>query len=508
MSDSATVQLSRDCGIEGIKRLTCSGKQDQDFIQRELICDFERGNNDPNDMKISAYNEIAHSPENIPSNNMESNKIESLVNQIEASVESSDDKYITSDLMMGDQPYDLKEESKNGDSKPSKNGKKIAGEPNKKLLSKQIMKIKSVETVEDVMMGDAPIDEPLPHSKKSNIEDLKKPADIKLSTSKSLVEQTAPPENRSRRETDEPIKTQIDNMTVSTEPSPKTSSNGIISKILHNSTNSGDHFVPPMLLVHHDNSTEKQKITENTNEKTVVESNDTFTIAPIQSGHRASSPLIDVLSTSTTAIDMNNSVDTSTSDGDNSTNDSIETSEISTTTHFPSVTSAVTTGIQQMPNEHHKTSIMMRPHAPKFGGEILFHAPVFATLKTSSDLLMTMATSLNSLNSSESEIPTEITSLSKSTTATLPSDAPTTASSSITLAEIADMTSQHPHLEIAKRSNGVTVPSKHQQKHDEEESKQHADFTNSNVDFSRYKPNRRRILTKPETHTYIQKIFG
>lgn len=114
-----------------------------------------------------------------------------------------------------------------------------------------------------------------------------------------------------------------------------------------------------------------------------------------------------------------------------------------------------------------------------------------------------VATKMESLNS------TELPSLLENTTnsiETSSSESNAIVDDTITSTTV-ESTSQIPHLEIAKRSNGVTVPSKHEQKTSEEQD-EHADFTNSNVDFQRYKPNRRRILTKPETHTYIQKIFG
>lgn len=102
MSDSATVELTRDCGLEGIKRLTCSGKQDQDLLQRELMCISEREiNNNENQLKDSIDEHSSDSFDQNASDNTESNHV---VNQIEASVEKPFNKFNLNEIMLGDEP--------------------------------------------------------------------------------------------------------------------------------------------------------------------------------------------------------------------------------------------------------------------------------------------------------------------------------------------------------------------------------------------------------------------
>lgn len=474
LSDSATIELSRDCGLEGVKRLTCSGKQDQDFIQRELMCMSEREHTDSYQFNEPVNDHISHMFENEPSNNMENNNLENLANQIEASVEKLNDKFNSNELMMGDQPIDIVAEE-NKENKRTKNGKKSVNEPRKKLPAKQLFKTKSGETLEDLMMADAPAEEVLPHNKKMMPSDLKRPEDINISNPKDSFDETATPENRNRRETDNPTPSRIETMAVSTEPNLK------LIKIMHNSSSNRDHFVPPMLLVHHENFTIKpQSVTGNPTE---------------------------LETTSSTTINKSefqqNTISTNL--------DEVTTSEASKSTQVTSVITSTVSNVQHLPNEHDppKTSIMMRPHAPKFGGEIMFRSPVLTTQKHLADVHTSTVTPPSNKPDliPQAEIDSDHQNLN------LTNEATTTESiviiNDLSTVTAFESTSEQSHLEIAKRSNGVTISSKkHQHKNEEKDTKQHADFTNSNVDFQRYKPNRKRILTKPETHTYIQKIFG
>lgn len=253
MADSATIELSRDCGTEGTKRLTCNGKQDQDLIQRELMCLSERDSSITSDNEMKATDDklaFEGVEETSKSDNTENNNIDKIANQIEASVDKVDDKISLDDVMMGDAPF-VPPEADN--IKPTKNVKKIASE---KPLKKQMRKMKT-ENKEELMMGDQaavdiPPEEILPHVKKVINDDPKNSAGI-LSTPKSVLEiQQTTVEVRSRRETENPIKL---NVSVATTVSPIKVEPDLAHTMAPLKEISRDHFIPPMLLVQHQNST-------------------------------------------------------------------------------------------------------------------------------------------------------------------------------------------------------------------------------------------------------------
>lgn len=381
-SDSVTIELFRDCGSEGVKRISCSGKQDQDYIQRELICKSEQGNSDTDGLSTGTL----HIFENTPSYNRENNNIDQFPDKS------------PNELMMGDQAFTD-------------------------------------------------------------------------SSTKTALNRTANREARSRRETENPSLSKIDNTTASTEPSSNVNSH---KNDLHNSSNSQDHFVPPMLLVHHDNSTEKPSDIMNVKSEAIQTTQDPTLLNE------------SISNTSSLVKEIPTSIDTE------------QATE-------PTPTSTVsTTIVPQISNEYPKSK-WGRPHAPKFGGEISFHAPILATMKAivsffNDELNLTFSTSTSYNLKMHNE------------TATIIQTPPEIYDAATTIPTIDEATTvEVDTVEIAKRSNGIPVPNKHQHKDSGDgnmEANEHADFTNADVDFQMYKPNRHRILTKPETHTYIQKIFG
>lgn len=549
IADSATIELSRDCGAEGMKRLTCNGKQDQDMIQRELMCLSERETfTSDNRMKPIIDETQSQRDDEISSqsDNTENNNIDKVANQIEASVvDKVGDKLDLDDIMLGDAPAAIasQEAIDDGDEiKPIKTVKKIAMEKPLKNNPKQMRKLKtSTEHKDELMMGDqaaivpnvdVAAEEILPHVKKM----------IEVSTTpRSVLEngQTTTAA-RSRRETEIPTKTNV------SAPTPTTESNTIVkseseivqSKILYKDT-SFNYFIPPMLLVQHQNSTalppmiaaaaaaaadvgaEKQ-----TNELT---SSTTESIHDGTQMTSSSTSSTQVPTTISSSVETSSSVLTTIASVSNITQETSTTAAAAT----PTTPISTTTHLQNLP-DFPKTNLM-RPHAPKFGGEISFHAPAI-TLTTEKVPIDAVATANDSNSTPEtgnttaivSTILTENATQANSNEDNSSSSVSTTVKSTELTTEAANMANEPttvpdvPRLEVAKRSNSAINTDKHQHKEKQQEqqhkssthqqtdeaNKKHADFTNSNLDYERYKPNRKRILTKPETHTYIQKIFG
>ncbi|XP_053661026.1 uncharacterized protein LOC128710008 [Anopheles marshallii] len=121
MSDSGTVQLSRDCGESGTKHITCQGKQDRDSVIEQLQCSDEEDLasaltiDKTNQLMIDANSLATASATRRPpqqsilehdiltvvsSNDEESNnKIEVNPNQIEDTVKNVINKFNLQDLM-------------------------------------------------------------------------------------------------------------------------------------------------------------------------------------------------------------------------------------------------------------------------------------------------------------------------------------------------------------------------------------------------------------------------
>lgn len=521
IADSATIELSRDCGSEGIKRLTCNGKQDQDLIQRELMCMSERESiTNDNEMKVAA--DAIETPSDVigdddvtaaQSDNLENNNIDKMANQIEASADKINDKFNLDETMMGDAPIASQEAD---DVKPVKNTKKFASDKPLKTQPKQLRKAKN-EQKDDMMMGDQPIEEILPHVKKTINEKIKEPIEI-TATPKSLTEIMQTTIGiRNRRETEMPFKTSTAKPT--TETSITNESNTILLKASHKEI-THDHFIPPMLLVQHQNSTQAPA----TDADTTTLSANVSTSESIQQSSTQQVPTTTNLSDLTTissTIEISSTVLITSTPISTAAQEVTTVSSTSTSTHGASI------------HEHTKPHMMSRPHAPKFGGEISYHAP--STVKPPVENVQgneTISVTPSANSSENANIAENVTSPYDSGSTTIKPTESTTeitqaingtvtsaASASVTAAPV---TTDGTFVEVAKRSNYAVDSDKHQQKHQhkqdpsktemhlptDDEHTNHADFTNSDPDFKQYKPNRKRILTKPETHTYIQKIFG
>lgn len=518
IADSATIELSRDCGAEGIKRLTCNGKQDQDLIQRELMCLLERETiTSDNEMRAAAAAaaELAVTAEELSSENVEvasqsdnseNNNIDKIANQIEASVDKVGDKFNLDEAMMGDAPIAESHEAEDI-AKPMKNSKKIASEKPLKNQPKQMRKVK-----DELMMGDqpAPVDEILPHVKKVIYGDMQKSDEEITTTQKSVLEiQQTTVEVRSRRETENPVKPKISATT--TESNIKTESD--VNHAPHKEI-TRDHFIPPMLLVQHQNSTLTPLA------PTVAQETTTATVLSItpESNHQDNQ----TSSKQQTQVPTTTNDLTTISSGVEISSTILTTMASNTATEESTTTISSTVSPIHTPHEPSKT--IMRPHAPKFGGEIMYHAPNLpTTAKPLADLVQVnqmnpVSEIANANHRSVAGANGSVSSVDVGGSSTVK---PTEAIVETTEA-INEMVTEAHHLDVAKRSNSAVTVDKHQHKPEQQQhhkpdfrkhsddmnATHHADFTNSNLDYQNYKPNRKRILTKPETHTFIQKVFG
>uniref|UniRef100_A0A182IMW1 Uncharacterized protein n=1 Tax=Anopheles atroparvus TaxID=41427 RepID=A0A182IMW1_ANOAO len=126
MSDSGTVQLSRDCGESGTKHISCQGKQDRDSIVEQLQCSDEEDllasvlatENNGNQLPVAQQTDgaptrrphlqqpiLEHDILTVVSGNDEDsvNNIEVNPNQIEDTVKNVINKFNLQDLMRSEQ---------------------------------------------------------------------------------------------------------------------------------------------------------------------------------------------------------------------------------------------------------------------------------------------------------------------------------------------------------------------------------------------------------------------
>lgn len=166
-SDSATVELSRDCGEEGTRRMTCRGKQDRDFIMNELACIDEADTmNMDNTIKPStdsltdSHKKSLELIETVPSDNNEDNTIDlQHANQIESFPEKDTEKFNVEEIMFGDQPYTPEYLTTEKDAeliKPTKLNKKQLAKDKYSKKNAKMTKDVSVTPDDEMMMGDQP----------------------------------------------------------------------------------------------------------------------------------------------------------------------------------------------------------------------------------------------------------------------------------------------------------------------------------------------------------------
>lgn len=618
MSDSGTVELSRDCGEEGTRHMPCRGRADHEAILNELNCIDGSSSTTVTESTVtltttttksrttpsaeipastSVNKEILHLEDktfnlkkSLSIENAEDNNIDNNISQIETPAERHRPAKISiEDFMMGDQPS-IEMQGHNLDREMV--AKKIIREMPKKVqakdkwLKKQYTKVLKLKknNDEEIMLGDQPIaDEmkPLPHTKKSLAIDLKhhvEPTDpprssedmIKLETVTTSSTTVAPissstAETRLRRETE--ISPDDQNVTgMSTHiPTTETSLNTVnvhppkISSSLqkpHHSHNDGitaitshdvkekldvhesiDHFIPPMLLVRTKFTTSSRSHTESPiqdeitvlttlkaephNEDTSTMANHIQTSAPVSSTTETSTTTL--LATSTEAVPpftittsapkdvsmLAEATETILNVQEDTSN--VVNSSITTTTTTESINQPLSTVSTPHSIEHHTVEASETAHTivadlPKFRQP---HAP-----QRTAELLIRPSSNIES-NTATTELPSitptngatpfandiSVTTLDQTASNIQHSDETTMSSSHVT-----DNLS-NPSTSPYASSDSTTGLGSEGTFSSTEDNDNVSDFTNAN-NFQPYRPNRRRTLTKPETHNYMKKILG
>lgn len=625
MSDSGTVELSRDCGEEGTRHMPCHGKEDRNTILSELTCIDDTDIND-NSLKQSAdqlgdiHQKSVELIKSVPSDNKEDNNINGVIDD-GAKIESKSSdrlKLNLDDVMMGDQPIPTADEKV--DSKPmSKTDKKPKKKADleEKYLKKITKKKLEKDDSDELMMGDEPVKDDATVDAKTKEITLSPTLTILTTLSdatESIVSSTTiltTTETRLRRETEislsespstdssvstTPLSTTTTNslpvkipikVDIKTTPKPHISE-GHVSTPHHQKENqevhlSSDHFIPPMLLVRtqfslsngHGEHVEGPRRHIDDREVSTTSSNDLstkiktspiihpttyetttadattveVTTAAVTTATMISSTTqgitnsenVDVITTTinpisetlVTSINISSAKQdavtattvTSTTLAQNDQSTKLPTSPIPTeqVIELKKVTESTTT-----PNANAESQRFRQPHAPK---QSLETHPI----KTLSP------TAILNIESSDSTTPDVITtSPSKQTTENVATErlesttVTVTTSSPIVDTEISvhnncssnlDTSSDKP-TEISKKGHDTVIKHHHSTNvHSDHNLNDHlaeatdnedpcwtdesvgVDLSNSDVEQP-FRPNRRRVLIKPETHSYIKKVLG
>lgn len=619
MSDSGSVELSRDCGEEGTRHMPCRGRADHEAILNELNCIDGSSSTTVSEATVtskttttkprtslttvempsstSVNKEILHFQDktfnlqkSLSIENAEDNNIDNNISQIETPAERHRPAKISiEDFMMGDQPsIEMQGHNLNREMV----AKKIIREMPKKVqtkdkwLKKQYTKVlkSKKNNDEEIMLGDQPIiDEmkPLPHTKKSLAIDLKhhveptypsrsSVATIQLETVTTASTTVTPissstAETRLRRETEiSPDDQNIIGMsthtpttetplnTVNVHPpkvpnslqKPHHSHNDGITAItshdvkgkqdVHKST---DHFIPPMLLVRtmftassrsHSESPIVDEITVMTTTKAEPHTEDTSTVVNhIQTSVQVSSTT--ETSTTTLLVTSPEPIPPFTTTiyapiEESLHSEATETilivqedasiilnSTILPTTTAESISLPLSTAVTPHLIEHHTVEAAETAHTvlvdlPKFRQP---HAP-----QRTAELIIRPS------NNNESNTATSALAPVPPTNGSSPyvndnSDTVTTVSASIfqhtdeTTISPAHVTENLSNLSTSSYASsdsttGLGIEGTFSSTEDNDSV---SDFTNAN-NFQPYRPNRRRTLTKPETHNYMKKILG
>lgn len=631
MSDSGTVELSRDCGEEGTRHMPCHGKEDRNTILNELTCIDDTENNDnllktTSDLLVDIHQKSVELIKAVSSDNKEDNNIDGVMDDGAKGESKASDrlKLNLDDVMMGDQPMAASDENVELKtlSKTDKKLKKKADGDEKYLKKINKKKLEKDES-DELMMGDQPANDDTISTVVIRPKEVTSPPTI-ISTTSSEVTETmvssttilSTTETRLRRETEISVNEakSTDSSVFTTQLSIPTTTNSPAVKISNKSTLkprgsdehastvhhqkdmqeahlATDHFIPPMLLVRtqfslsngHGEHVEAPRKHIEEHEVSTASSNDAsahikastsvnlptttvataeITTAEITTAEVTTAevttvkvttpevttativsttekPIVDITSTQKSISESSvASIDTSAIKLDAST-----TVAPTTLLHFDDTTklptSEILTANEQIIDLKKTTEStnmpvtepprFRQPHAPKHSSE--FHSKTPTTLST----LETSYPTTQELTTPPSKPPTEsvVTEHPESiNTVTVTTSSPivyTITENSVrnNCSSNLDISSDKP-IEQSKRDHSTTV--KHHSTagnvlHSDHNLNDHlsesiesddpcwtednssADLSNSDV-FQPYRPNRRRVLTKPESHSYIKKVLG
>lgn len=587
--------------------MPCHGKEDRNTILNELTCIDDTENNDnllktSSDSLVDIHQKSVELIKAVSSDNKEDNNVDGVVEDVAKGELKSNDKLKLNldDVMMGDQPMPLAEETV--DLKPmSKADKKLKkkADGEEKYLKKITKKKLEKDESDELMMGDQPANDDTISTVETKPKEDTSPPTI-LSTTSSDITDTivssttilSTTETRLRRETEISVNEapQSTDSSVFTTTEPSTPTTSIVPTVKvsntpkpraadeHASTShhqkeiqdahlANDHFIPPMLLVRtqfslsnghehvegprkhiedHDASTTSPsdavtavKASPSTTEVTTVEvtTAEVTTATIVATTERAAT--VDVTTTQksiskSTAAPIDASAikqDAVTTTVAATTLGQFDETKLPTspipTTNDPINDLKKTTENINVPTEPPK---FRQPHAPKHAAEFHAKTPLpttVLTLDTSYPTTQELATNSPSKETTENVVTEHSEGItdtaSVSTSAPISVDTPTETSLRNNCSSNLDIFSDKP-IELSKKDHGVkrhktgnTLPDHNLNDHLAEsvenedpcwtEENSSADLSNSDL-FLPYRPNRRRVLTKPESHSYIKKVLG
>lgn len=631
MSDSGTVELSRDCG-EGTRHMPCHGKEDRNTILNELTCIDDTDNNNNNndnslktssDLLVDIHQKSVELIKAVPSDNKEDNNIDGVITDDIAqnkSKLSNRHKLNLDEIMMGDQPIlstDERVELKSTSKTEKKQKKKADGE--EKYLKKITKKKLEKDDSDELMMGDQPASDDTITTVEAKLKEVTSPPTL-ISTTLSSATETmvssttilSTTETRLRRETEISVNEaqSTDSSVFTTVPSVPTTTSSPAVKITnkidnkttlkprasdeHSSTPhhqreiqevhiASDHFIPPMLLVRtqfslsnghsehveapHKHIEEHEVSTASTNDATV-----NIKASPSINLTTTEATTSEVTTTEVTTVEVTTATIVSITERpilhDMTTNQksnseppaSIASVDVSVITQDASTTTVSSTTLGQYEQTANPSSIattnehvdlkktietthvpitesprFRQPHAPKHSSEFHPKTPsptnvptVDTTYPTTPDVTTTSPTNQTTENVVTEHFETvdvvTVTTSSPIVDAIPDTTWPTNCSSNL------DITSDKQQIELSKRDHtnadvkhhstgGNVLHSDHNLNDHLAESiegdenpcfiqeNSSADLSNSDL-YQPYRPNRRRVLTKPESHSYIKKVLG
>lgn len=602
MSDSGTVELSRDCGEEGTRHISCHGKEDRNTILNELTCIDDTDNIDntlktSSDSLIDIHQKSVELIKSVSSDNKEDNNIDEVVDD-EPKL-SGTFKLNSDDVMMGDQPLPLTDDKDDVqvmskiDKKPKK---KAEGEANY-MKKNNKKKSEKVESDEELMMGDQAVNEDtVPHSTvEIKAKEIATSVPTQVSTTLAEITETtvsttsipSTTETRLRRETEisvneaqttgSPIFVTVPSLPATTTsqllktskkivitPKPIVLEEHLTTPHHHQESQdvhlASDHFIPPMLLVrtqfslsngHNEHVDSPRKHLEDHESSTRNDVTTKLITTPLI--HLTTTevaittllpttvnPILDVKTTQTlTSESPLSQIEISTTRPDESTSEAttitnqIDEAKKLLTSPIPTTNEQIilkkTTETTQVPIT--EAPRFRQPHAPKHSSEFHPKTAMPTTLSTPLTSYPTIQefTTLTPKETTDNIVTEYSETVNTVTVTTSPPILETMTEMPVrnNCSANFDASSEKP-IELSKKEHSTTVKhhlvgnvihsdhilNDHLAETNNEnddpcwtEENSSADLSNSDL-FQPYRPNRRRVLTKPESHSYIKKVLG
>ncbi|XP_058834504.1 uncharacterized protein LOC131691843 [Topomyia yanbarensis] len=558
MSDSGAVQLSRDCGEQGTRHMSCQGKLDRDSIMQQLQCGDQEedaaagtATESTENNQLSGVDDVAtpqqtslltrkrqppeileHDILTVVSNNEEDNNIDVNPNQIEDTVKNVINKFNLVDLMQGDQSLHSGE-----DGDQDKEGKKAGGKKYSPLFEKKEKfdkkGEKKMDEEDEMMMGDQPdetetqpidiVQQAVKPTEGDSDEGATAVVVVGGSTETVAVSSEVTPtesttmDSRLRRSTDgeaysdstlasstEVVTTEASTTTM--EPTTSSTASHILPTTPKKELASiGDHFIPPMLMVKAHFSPTRAHVDTTTTE--LLTETPPTTAAPPTTSQVPSTTTEELSTTSQPEAIFSKEI---------SSTEASSVMETDATTSHQIV--EITFDDEELSSKIGTLSITTRQFTTDdtklttgANTEITSDAnisTVYNATSTSEDHPSSTTIQLTSTTvAASSSTTTTVASTTTAPTTKLPSTTRSTSTTTTTTPAPVVNVQDHELHDILEDNDDHDSSAEEQEHHEE----LHNSFSNIE-NYQPYKPNRRRTLTKPEVHNnrgnYIKKILG